>query len=329
MMLSLRFATAQSSSPPEAKLCRQVFGSSLACLALALAPVPAMAGTPGVTTGVAGLVLAPADGDQQAAREAYNEGEAAYRLGKFEEAAGHFERAYELSGLLPDILYNIGLSHLRWYDVDPDVAHLRKAKVVFQNYVIEIQKNPDLGDLDEAQALIDTIDEKLAEAEAAARDAGGGDDLPPGPTEPVDYGPDPGKKLRLGGSIGMGVGGAFIVAGLVSGVVLGVRGQEFEGDLANAYNERDALGCTPADERPECDEVNDRIEIFRNNGQQANALAVGLGLTLGGIGVIGIVTGAVLFVQGNKKTKAWEQRQLSVSPSWGRGQAGLLVTGRF
>jgi tetratricopeptide (TPR) repeat protein len=306
----------------------QVFGSSLACLALALAPVPAVAGTPSVMVGVAGLVLGPADGDQEAARAAYNEGEAAYRLGKFEEAAGHFERAYELSGLLPDILYNIGLSHLRWYDVDPDIAHLRKAKVVFQNYVIEIQKNPELGDLDEAQALIDQIDEKLAAAEAEARDKG--DDGPdPGPTEPVDHGPDPGKKLRLGGAIGMGVGGVFIVSGAVSGVVLGVRGQEFEGDLANAYNEREALACTPDDERTACDEVNDRIEIFRNNGQQANALAVGLGLTLGGLGIIGIVTGAVLFVQGNKKTKAWEQRQLSVSPSWGTGQAGLVVTGRF
>jgi tetratricopeptide (TPR) repeat protein len=303
----------------------QVLASSLACSALVLAPVHAAAG---VTYGVAGLVFAPSEeGDnQQAAKDAYAEGEKAYRLGRFEDAALAFERAYELSGL-PDILYNIGLSHLRWYDVDPDIAHLRKAKVVFQNYVIEIQKNPDLGDLEEAEAVIAQIDEKIAEAEAAAK-ADGPRDVPSG--EPVDHGPDPGKKLRLGGSVAMGVGGAFVVAGVVSGVVLGVRGQEFEGDLANAYNERDALGCTPTDGRPECDEVNDRIEIFRNNGQQANALAVGLGLALGGVGIIGIVTGAVLFVQGNKKTKAWEQRKLlSVTPSWGRGQVGLAVSGRF
>ena len=54
-----------------------------------------------------------------------------------------------------------------------------------------------------------------------------------------------------------------------------------------------------------------------------------LGLTLAGVGVIGIVTGAVLFVQGNKKTKVWEQRQMSFSPSWGRGQAGFVISGRF
>lgn len=306
----------------------QVLASSFVCVALALAPVPTLALAPVPTrASTYGLAFAPAEEATQAARDAYAEGEKAYRLGKFDEAAVAFERAYELSGLLPDILYNIGLSHLRWYDVDPDVAHLRKAKVVFQNYVIEIQKNPELGDRDEAEALIAQIDEKLAAAEAAAKD----DPADPGPAtvDPVDHGPDPGKKLRLGGSVAMGVGGALIVAGVVSGVVLGVRGQEFEGDLFNANNERDALGCTPTDARPECDEINDRIEIFRNNGQKANALAVGLSLTFGGIGVIGVVAGAVLFVQANKKTKAWEQRQLSVVPSWGRGQAGLVVTGRF
>jgi tetratricopeptide (TPR) repeat protein len=303
----------------------QVVASFLACSVLVMAPVPAAAGGP--TYGVAGLVFAPAEeaDNNQAAREAYGEGEKAYRLGRFEDAALAFERAYEISGL-PDILYNIGLSHLRWYDVDPDIAHLRKAKVVFQNYVIEIQKNPELGDLEEAEAVIAQIDEKLAAAEAAGKKDEGDED----PDEPVDLGPDPGKKLRLGGSIAMGVGGAFVVAGVVSGVVLGVRGQEFEGDLANAYTEREALGCTPNDGRPDCDDVNNRIEIFRNNGQRANALAVGLGLTLGGVGLIGIVTGAVLFVQGNKKTKAWEQRRLlSVAPSWGRGQFGLAVSGRF
>lgn len=300
-----------------------VLASLLACSTLVSMPVPALAS--GVSYGVAGLAFAAPEGsdDQQEAREAYREGEKAYRLGRFEEAAVAFERAYELSGL-PDILYNIGLSHLRWYDVDPDVAHLRKAKVVFQNYIIEIQKNPDLGDLEEAETIIAQIDEKLAAAEPEEDEP---EDTPPPP--PVDPGPDPGKKLRLGGAVAMGVGGALVVAGAVSGVVLGVRGQEFEGDLANAYAEREALGCTPTDGRTDCDDVNNRIEIFRNNGQRANALAVGLGLALGGVGVIGIVTGAVLFVQGNKKTKAWEQRSLSIAPSWGGGQTGVSVSGRF
>jgi tetratricopeptide (TPR) repeat protein len=277
-------------------------------------------------------MVQPSEADISLAKIEYQKGEKAYRLGQFEEAATAFEKAYEKSGL-PDILYNIGLSHLRWYDVDPDVAHLRKAKVVFENYVIEIQKNPELGDLDEAATLIKEIDQKIEDHEKAAAEAAAAaanqdkddDDV----DTPVDLGPDPGKKLRLGGAIAMGVGGVFIVGGVVSGVVLGVRGQEFEENLANSYAEREELGCVTGDARPDCDQVNDRIETFRNNGRKANALAVGLGLTFAGVGVIGIVTGAVLFIQGNKKTKSWEARRVSIVPSWGPRGGGLVISGRF
>lgn len=301
---------------------RTALAVSLA-LGVGLGPVkPAEASAPHA-------LIQPSEADMNLARIEYKKGEKAYRLGQFEDAAIAFEKAYEKSGL-PDILYNIGLSHLRWYDVDPDVAHLRKAKVVFQNYVIEIQKNPELGDLDEAEALIKQIDEKISEHEQAEAEAAAAkrpkDDVGTGP---IDLGPDPGKKLRLGGAIAMGVGGAFLLGGAVSGVVLGVRGQEFEENLANAYADRTELGCTTGDARSECDQINERIEVYRNNGRTANALAVGLGLSLGGVGVIGIVTGAVLFVQGNKKTKAWEERRLSVVPSWGPQGGGLVFSGRF
>lgn len=306
---------------------RQVLGQPciIVTLALAVAVGPL---TPARAAGPLAL-LQPSEADMSLAKIEYQKGEKAYRLGQFEDAAMAFEKAYEKSGL-PDILYNIGLSHLRWYDVDPDIAHLRKAKVVFQNYVIEIQKNPELGDLEEAEALIKQIDEKIAEHEKAEADAAAAnqpdDDPDPGP---IDLGPDPGKKLRLGGAIAMGVGGAFVVGGAVSGVVLGVRGQEFEENLANAYADRTELNCTTGDARPECDEVNNRIDVYRNNGRTANALAVGLGLSFAGIGVIGIVTGAVLFIQGNKKTKSWEQRQVSVVPTWAPGGGGLVLSGKF
>ncbi|MFO7566351.1 MAG: hypothetical protein R6X02_27150 [Enhygromyxa sp.] len=299
-------------------------------LALCIGPTtPALAAGPSLAAAPF-AALQPSDADMSLARIEYQKGEKAYRLGQFQDAAIAFEKAYEKSGL-PDILYNIGLSHLRWYDVDPDIAHLRKAKVVFQNYVIEIQKDPELGDREEAEALIKQIDEKIAEHEQAAAAAAAADRETGDTSRPVtvDHGPDPGKSLRLGGSIAMGVGGAFVIGGVVSGVVLGVRGQEFEENLANAYSDREELGCTATDVRTACAEVNDRIDIYRKNGRTANALAVGLGLTLGGVGVLGLVTGAVLFIQGNKKTKSWEARQLSIVPSWSRDGAGLAISGRF
>ncbi len=273
-------------------------------------------------------LIQPADVDMSGAQAAYKDGERAYRLGEFEAAADSFEHAYELSAL-PDILYNIGLSHLRWYDTDPDIAHLRKAKVVFQNYQIEIQKNPELGDADEAESLISQIEEKLTAHEEKVAAAAAADRDRDAHVAPLDLGADPGKKLRLGGAISMGVGGAFVVGGAVSGVVLGLRGQEFEEELSNAYQERTALNCSTNDNRDECTLVEAEIDILRNNGRQANGLAVGLGLTLGGIGVIGVVTGVVLFIQGNKRTKSWEERKISVVPSFGGGTRGLVISGRF
>lgn len=288
-----------------------VAGTSALALTASLVPAPVLA--------------APSEDAMAEAQAAYQDGEKAYRLGKFDEAAEFFEKAYELSDL-PDILYNIGLAHLRWYDVDPEVSHLRKAKVVLQNYIVEIQKNPDLGDRAEAETLIAEIDKKIEEAKAAEDAANAGAEPV---REPIDAGPDPGKTPRLAGSIAMGVGGAFIVAGAVSGVVLGVRGQEFEQELANVYAQQTARGCQPDDQRPECTELETQAIAFRDNGQLANALAVGLGLGLGGVGAIGLVSGVVLFVQGNKKTRRWEQNQLSMVPSISRSSAGFTISGCF
>src|SRR5690606_31202113 len=75
--------------------------------------------------------------------------------------------------------------------------------------------------------------------------------------------------------------------------------------------------------------LNNDIEVYRSNGRTANALAAGLGLTFGGLGLAGIVTRAVLFIQGNKKTKQWEERQLTVAPRWSGDGAGLSFSGRF
>jgi tetratricopeptide (TPR) repeat protein len=309
-----------------------VFSGSFVCLALVIAPIPALAG-PGLAGPVAGLGLdigaastawlAPAAAPSPEARAAYESGETEYRLGRFEDAAGSFERAYELSGL-SDILYNIGLAHLRWYDVDVDIKHLRRAKVVFQNYIIEIQKDPDLGDLEEAESLIAQIDEKIAAANQA------GAEVPDEAEQaPADRGPDPGNKLRLGGGISMGVGGALIVGGVVSGVLFGLRGQKIEGDLNAEYDARNELGCAEIDTRDECDEIAARIVDFRAQGQAANSLAIGLGASLSAIGVVGVVVGAVLFVKGNKKTKAWQQGQVSVAPMWSPRGGGLMVSGQF
>lgn len=288
-------------------------GRSLVCLALALAPGPALAGPP--------ALFQPSEGDQAKAKVAYEKGSSDYRVGNFEAAASAFEEAYQLSAL-PDILYNIGLAHLRWYDVDLDPGHLRKAKVVFQNYIIELQNNPELGDLDQVEGLLDQIDEKLAAHPTGPADPEDGE-------QPVDRGPDPGKQKRMGGAIGMGIGGVFVVGAVASVVGFSLSGQSAVNGIIEADDGANAAGCTAGSAQAECVAFDERITELQAKGQTANTLAIGLGASLGGVGVVGIIVGVVLFVQGNKKTKAWEQARLQVTPSWVAGGGGLSVSGRF
>lgn len=295
-----------------------------ACLAgsVALAPMPVAAAQ-------------PSSDDTEKAKQLYREGEKAYRIGKFEEAVEKFEAAYELSGL-PIILYNIGLAYTRRYDVTGEIGDLRQAKVVLQNFYIETQKDPELGDPDEVESQIKELDQKLAEAEEdekakreaerkrqeelAKQQGNKGDSGPRTPT-----GPDPGKKLRLGGIIAIAGGGAFLVGGGVATVVLGLRGQEFAEELKNIRNEQSAAGCSPGDTSMECVDLENRENVTKNNGRKANILQAGVGIPLVAVGVAGMVTGIALLVTGNKRTKAWKKGEVVVLPAPG----GFSISGRF
>jgi tetratricopeptide (TPR) repeat protein len=253
----------------------------------------------------------PADPNEDA-RAAYDAGETAYRLGRFEQAAHEFERAYQLSAL-PAILYNIGLAYLRWYDTDPDIAHVRQAKVMFQNYLTELQNDPELGDQAEIEALIAECDQKIAAH-------GGEPETEPEPAvTPTDSGPDAGKPLRLAGAVTMGVGGALIVGGVIAGVAFGVSGSNLTRDLDDVYAQ--TLTCSGE----ACEPLEDSIATLRADGKQANSLALGLGLGLGGAGVVAVIAGAVLLVRSNKGKPS----KLAASPTWLPSGVGLVVTGRF
>jgi tetratricopeptide (TPR) repeat protein len=262
-----------------------------------------------------------AESDAQVeSRVAFEKGETAYRLGRFDEAAREFERAFELLGL-PAFLYNIGLAYLRWYDIDPDIAHLRRAKVVFENYQIELQKDPELGDPEEAKVLLAEIDQKIA--------AHGASTEPPPEPGPALPDHDPGKRLRLAGAVTMGVGGALVLGGVVSGVVLALRSKEFREELYKTYAVQAETDCSDPALADFCQELDDRIDKARRNGRDANVLAGGLGLGLAGAGVIALIVGAVVFVRGNKQTREWERRRLGLAPGWLPGGGSLTLHGHF
>lgn len=258
----------------------------------------------------------------------YEDGRKDYRLGRFQDAIDKWERAYSQSEL-PLLLYNIALAYRQLYDVSADLEDLRKGKVVLKNFLVVAERDPDVDPAD-ANLLMQEIDDLVAAHEkrlendtpAPVPEAGPPRDRPM-PVPPS--GEDPGRKLRIAGAATMGVGGVFVVAGVVLGVVFALKGREFRDDLANARTS-DANGdpCS-SDPLVTCDAV---IETARDNGRAAN-LYSGVGFGLGaGLGVAAIVAGAVVFVQGNKRSAAWSSgraARLRIAPSG----LGLSVHGRF
>ncbi len=73
------------------------------------------------------------DPTQQEAASLFREGSMFYELGQYEDAITKFEAAWKLAPV-PQLLFNLGQAHRRWYELDPDIDHLRQAKSFFVNY---------------------------------------------------------------------------------------------------------------------------------------------------------------------------------------------------
>jgi tetratricopeptide (TPR) repeat protein len=256
----------------------------------------------------------------------YEEGKKAYRLGKFAEAVQKWEEAYDKSER-PLLLYNISLAYKSLYGISGDVEDLRKARAVMNNFLVEADSDAEAND---AKAQIAELDKMIADAEANAPKPD------PVPDEPKDEpkamttptGPDPGRTLRIAGASTMGGGGLLVVTGAVVGIFLGLKGQEFSDELRQLQADREGI-CEGDEQSTECRQQDANIETARNNGRSAN---LGLGLSLGiggGLGLVALTAGAILFVQGNRRTAEWKRtgvaRHLRIVPT-GRG---LALTGRF
>jgi hypothetical protein len=120
----------------------------------------------------------------------------------------------------------------------------------------------------------------------------------------------------------------FVVTGAVLGIYFGVRGQEFSDEIRQLEADRDGI-CEGDEQSTACRQQDANIDTARNNGRKAN---LGLGLSLGiggGLGLVALGAGAVLFVQGNRRTADWKRgsvaRHLRLYPT-GRG---LALVGRF
>jgi tetratricopeptide (TPR) repeat protein len=105
---------------------------------------------------------------EQEAADAFRKGSKAYEMGNYAEAVRLFERSYELSANA-DLLFNLGQAYSRWYEIDPDVEHLRKARKLYQNYLTRVEAEGNLTDdvRAETEERIADVERRIDEHERA------------------------------------------------------------------------------------------------------------------------------------------------------------------
>lgn len=140
--------------------------SALLTLAMVSPPASAQPAPPRAASGQPAADPQPASQPDPARAEAearFEEGSEAYNLGRFALAIEHFEAAYELTQANP-LLYNIAQASAKLFDVDPDPAHLRKAKIMFLNFAKIAEATQ--ADPRDARARVQQIDDRLADLAA-------------------------------------------------------------------------------------------------------------------------------------------------------------------
>jgi tetratricopeptide (TPR) repeat protein len=160
-----------------------------------------------------GLVLDPAEADRANAEAAYREGSDLYELGKYAEAVERFQRAWELSKE-EQLLYNLGQANWKWFDVDPDIDHLRQAALFFRNYDKRMRLSEDYDPV-EIDNILKAIDAQIEVEERKLADATRPVIVQPGgPTEA-----ELAWQQRRRTTRGLNISGTTLV--IVGGVTLG------------------------------------------------------------------------------------------------------------
>lgn len=155
--------------------------------------------------------LAPARAQRgasdDAARDTFRIGEAAYSDGRFEEALLHFERAYELSHR-PQLLFNIGQAADRSGD-------RRRALAAFEAYLAEVESSANRAFV---QSRIDVLRREFADADPSSEPPGPGVEEAPAEDEStgaIGETERPSRTRRIAGWTSVGIGGTALVLGTV------------------------------------------------------------------------------------------------------------------
>ena len=278
-----------------------------------------------------------ADANLTEAQRLYKLGEARYELFDFPAAIEFWTEAY---GLLPEgenarvrnvLVRNLSVAHMKAFEVDEDVKHLKTAKMLLERYIQELTtyysgEADTAGEIDEANKTLAEINAKLDEiekAEAAAAATTTPDPGPgPGPAPttgeaPIttsDPGPPPGPEVD---DEMMHKGRVMTIVG---GAMLGVAAAG--GGLATFG----AIKGSQANDQAETVDATERPGVL-NDGRTGNVLAyVGAG-----IGAVGLAVGIAMIAVGSKKKKEAQSAALrpTITPTFNRSGAGASLSLEF
>lgn len=252
---------------------------------------------------------APPDPGLEKARVLHNDGSAAYDLADYATALEKFSAAYialpagpQTAGIRSAIVYNVGITQKRMYELDGDLVHLKTAKVLLTRYFDDFAEDGAQEDT-KGRALLAEIDAELAAQEAKPAspppEATPVEASPATPATPAD--PDAQRKARILIGVGAGVLGLGAV-----GAGLGLGGALWGQSLQTGIEDGSSTGVR-------------RISALED-GRSANGLAIG-GAIAGGVL---LTAGAVVLAIGLKKRKA-AKPSLAVAPTG----SGFVVGGRF
>jgi tetratricopeptide (TPR) repeat protein len=125
---------------------------------LAASPAPAEVPIGSVFLSVASLIallivcpLALADEPTDEHKREKDAAYAAFELGRYDEAIGHFEKAYRLKRD-PRLLYNLGLAYYRRHELSSSAADLRQAQNLFRRF-LQLVPEPDARAPDRQKVL--------------------------------------------------------------------------------------------------------------------------------------------------------------------------------
>jgi tetratricopeptide (TPR) repeat protein len=270
-------------------------------------------------------MLQPA-ADLSEAEALYNEGQTRYEsadyngaIAKFTEALDEAKRAgskeFHVRGLL---LYNIGRAHIKAYEIDQDLGHLRQARSIYRQFIKEAdveamfaEFNPQ--DVADARQELRALEIRLEGLENVTKTKTESDEPSPAPPPieaPVDW-----KKPR---NTGMGLTAAGSAV-LVGGVAVLAFGSTLKPGAEGEVNKLADAGV-PQD-HPAWTEGDNYIESESKRGRTLMAL----GGALTGVGLIGAGVGIAYLVKAKKLREGRVSPTVALTPTF----SGIVVSGRF